>query len=34
MADIKVALEDVLEELEAGKLGLPDGSRAITETPA
>ncbi len=29
MADIKVALEDVLEELEAGKLGLPDGSAAI-----
>jgi eukaryotic-like serine/threonine-protein kinase len=29
MADIKVALEDVLEELEAGKLGLPDGSIAI-----
>jgi serine/threonine protein kinase len=29
MADIKVALEDVLEELEAGKLGLPDGSVAI-----
>src|SRR3984957_1763159 len=29
MADIKVALEDVLEELETGKLGLPDGSAAI-----
>jgi Tol biopolymer transport system component len=29
MADIKVALEDVLEELEAGKLGLPDGNAAI-----
>ena len=28
MADIKVALEDVLDELESGKLGLADGAAA------
>ena len=31
IADIKVALEDVLEELESGKLGLADG--AVAEVP-
>ncbi len=31
MADIKVALEDVLEELEAGKLGMPSGAAVVVQ---
>jgi serine/threonine protein kinase len=31
MADIKVALEDVLDELESGKLGLADGAVVIAK---
>ncbi len=34
MADIKVALEDVLEELESGKLGIRPGRRAVGSAAA
>src|SRR5580698_1994543 len=33
MADIKVALEDVLDELESGKLGAVEGSAAVVQPP-
>jgi Tol biopolymer transport system component/tRNA A-37 threonylcarbamoyl transferase component Bud32 len=33
MADIKVALEDVLNELESGKIALTNGAKAVAQRP-